>query len=203
MKKEISSDYKHKRRVIWFFSIFLVLMLYFFQNASFLLRVVTSLEFIILFYLIDHFFDVRFLPRHYAYIFIIAIASILLSPFYFIYPNYDKIQHFIQPMLICSIVFFTVSKLKLELKWKLIFAFFITFSILGLFEIGEYIADYLFNLKLQGVYLRDLSGFKKFNLITEPLDDTMQDLILGFLGSGLYILTNGFYLKHIKNKINN
>ena len=200
MKKEISLDYNHKRRVIWFFSIFLVLMLYFFQNSSFLLRAVTSLEFLILFYLIDHFFNVRFLPRHYVYIFVIAIVSILLSPLYFVYPSYDKVQHFVQPMLICSIIFFIVSKLKLELKWKLIFAFLITFSILGLFEIGEYVADNLFNLKLQGVYLRDLSGFKKFNLVTEPLDDTMQDLILGFLGSGLYTLANGFYLKRIKKR---
>ncbi len=60
-----------------------------------------------------------------------------------------------------------------------------------MFELGEYALDYFFDLKLQGVYLRDLQGLEKFNLIVDRIDDTMIDLFLGILGSSLYALVFG------------
>jgi hypothetical protein len=198
-KINLNKIYKFKRRTIISLSIILLIMIYLFKNASFLLRATTTIGFLILFYLVDHFFDVRFEAKHYSFILIISIFSLLLSPLYYVYPNYDKIQHFIQPMLVYSIFFFMVSKLKLELKWKLIFAFFITLSVLGFFEISEYILDYLFDLKLQGVYIRDLQGLDKFNLLVDRIDDTMIDLSLGFLGSTIALIFYYTYTK-IKNK---
>lgn len=191
----VHREYLYKRRVILVLSVLIGLMVYFFRNSSFLLRAATSIEFLILFYLIDHFLEVRFKPRHYVFIILITIFSLLLSPLYFVYPNYDKIQHLAQPILLSSIIFFTVNKLKIELRWKLLFTLFIVIGILGLFEISEYALDNLFDLKLQGVYIRDLQGLQKFNLITEPLDDTIMDLILGVAGGAVYIMIMGLYFK--------
>jgi len=183
--------YQHKRRTIIGLSAILLLMIYFFQDASFVLRVTTTVAFLLFFYFIDHFFDIRFKAIHYAIIILITLASVIFSPVYYIYPNYDKVQHFIQPILVSILVFYMVNKLKLDLKWKITFTFFITAGILGLFEIGEFLLDRLFDLKLQGVYLRDAAGLNKFNLIQEPLSDTMADLILGFAGAFLYSLWLG------------
>lgn len=185
--------YKYKRQVVFGFSVLLLAMIYFFKDASFILRACTMIALIVFFYVVDHFFDVRFRAKHYLFIFLIGISSILLSPLYFIYPNYDKIQHFLQPILVASIIFFMVNKHTLRLKWKLAFVFFITIALLGLFEIGEYALDVAFDFKLQGVYIRDITGTAKYNLIVERIDDTMIDMILGVIGTGLYCL--GMYVR--------
>jgi hypothetical protein len=188
--------YRHKRRSVFFLSAILLLMMYFFKDASFFLRATTFIAFTVFFYFIDHFFDIRFKSRHYIFIIAIAFFSLLLSPLYFIYPQYDKIQHLIQPMLVSSIIFYMITKLPIKLKWKITFTLFITLGIIGIFEIGEYALDYLFDLKLQGVYLRDLSGFQKFHLLEDPLDDTMIDMVLGFFGAIVYAFFIG--AKNIK-----
>ena len=183
--------YQYKRRTVFGLSLLLLLMIYFFKNASFILRAVSTAGLLIFFYVLDHSFDIRFRGKHYLFILVIAIFTLLLSPFYHLYPHYDKVQHFFLPLLISSIIFYMVSHLRIELKWKLTFTFFITIGILGLFELGEYALDYFFDLKLQGVYLRDLQGLEKFNLIVDRIDDTMIDLFLGILGSSLYALVFG------------
>ena len=91
-----------------------------------------------------------------------------------------------------------INKLKLALKWKITFTVFSVAGILGIFEIGEYILDLFFNLKLQGVYLRDLKGLEKFHLILNPLDDTMADMSLGLLGSSIYAVYA--WIKYKKHK---
>ncbi len=184
--------YQHKRRTVIGLSIALILAIYFFQNASFILRVIATIFSLSFFYFVDHFFDLRYKMHHYFITMIIAFVTLMLSPLYYIYPNYDKIQHFIIPILMSIITYHMVNKLNLELKWKITYTFFITAGILGLFEITEFILDRLFDLKLQGVYIRDLAGFEKFNLLQEPLSDTMNDLIIGYFGSGLYAITMFF-----------
>ncbi len=185
--------YRHKRLVIFGLSLVILLMIYFFKEASFTLRAVSMVAFLLFFYTIDHVFDIRFKKYHYLFIIVIAAGGLLLSPLYFVYPNYDKVQHFVQPMLICSIIFHLLDKLPVKLKWKWVLAFFVTVAILGLFEIGEYTLDYFFDLKLQGVYLRDIKGIEKFNLLMDPLDDTMVDLVLGISGTGLFMVA-GFWI---------
>lgn len=94
-----------------------------------------------------------------------------------------------------------IRPMPIKLKWKLTFVFFITVAILGLFEISEFTLDHLFDLKLQGVYLRDIKGLEKFNLLMDPLDDTMMDLALGVLGSGAYSIAYFFmFRKKIKKE---
>lgn len=197
--KRFHLNYTRKRTIIVVFAIFLALMIYFFKGSSTILRVLTAVSAMLMFYVIDHFYDIKFRKRHYVFMFLIIIVGVMMSPFYFVYPSFDKIQHFFSPILLSSIIFFMINKIKMELKWKFVFTFFVTFAILGLFEIGEFALDSLFDLKLQGVYLRDLSGLDKFNLILEPLKDTMIDLILGMVGTLIYCLASA---RHHRKKLN-
>lgn len=188
---KLSYIYRHKRRTVLGLSVIILLMIYFFKDASFSLRAISTIAFITFFYFVDRFFDIKFKAMHYIFIVLISVFSFLFSPFYFIYPQYDKIQHFIQPILVSSIIFYMVNKLNLKMKWKLTFTLFIALGILGLFEIGEYVLDRLFDLKLQGVYLRDIKGIEKFNLVVDRIDDTMIDLVFGALGSIAYTISTG------------
>ena len=200
--KKFHLDYRKKRVAVIIFSLLLLIILYLFQEASTWLRALSTIAVLALFYSADHVFDIRFRQRHYTYVTLILIFSFLLSPFYFYYPSYDKIQHFIQPMLVCSIIFYTVNKINMELKWKIVFTFFIVVAILGIFEIGEFALDSFFNLKLQGVYLRDTQGLEKFHLLLDPLDDTMVDMILGIMGAGIYCVGFAYFMRRkLQNKL--
>jgi hypothetical protein len=92
----------NKKRIYFGFAILLLISIYLFKDSWFILRSLTALVFVGFFYLVDHSFDLRFKARHYFFIFFIAIANLLLSPLYYIYPNYDKIQHFVVPILIAQ-----------------------------------------------------------------------------------------------------
>lgn len=188
-------DYTRKRGIIIAFAVVLLLMIYFFKSSSMVLRVLTAISSMLLFYVIDHFYNIKFRKRHYVFMFVIIIMGVMMSPLYFVYHSFDKIQHLVSPILLSSILFFMINKIQIELKWKIVFTFFVTFAILGLFEIGEFTMDSLFDLKLQGVYLRDLSGIEKFNLVLEPLKDTMIDLVLGLFGTLIYCLTLAMHFR--------
>jgi hypothetical protein len=97
-------------------------------------------------------------------------------------------------MMFASIVLHMLKKLKLDLKWKLFFTFFIVAGFLGIFEIGEYLLDLFFDLKLQGVFLKNLQGeLINFDIIQHPLDDTMIDLSLGVIGTAIYSGVNALW----------
>ncbi len=177
-----------KRRVIVSTWVVLVVLLYMFKNASFLARVLSTMGLVALFYTVDHYFKADFRPRHYFLIYLMAIAGFLLSPLYYLYPVYDKILHFVIPILFSSIVFHLVSKLRLKKKWELFFTFAIVLGSLALFELGEFGLDYFFNMQMQGVYIRDVSGLEKYDILMDRNDDTMVDILLGTIGSGAYWL---------------
>ncbi len=176
-----------KRSIIFGFAILIVALLYAFKNTSFLLRVCSTIAALLAFYAFDYLFEIDFHLRHYVFMIIIVITGFLFSPGYYIYPNYDKILHFVQPIFLCSLLFFIIDKLQLKFKWKLVFTFVTALSFLALFEISEFWLDYFFNLKLQGVFLRSLQGLEKYDLILDSNTDTMIDLMLGTLGSLTYI----------------
>src|SRR3989338_4374970 len=184
--------YMYKAYTIAVLSILILIMIYFFKNASFLLRAISSVAVLLFFYFTDRFFDIRFKIRHYMFVIIVVISSLLLSPLYYVYPHYDKIQHVLQPILLASIILHIVLKQPIRIRWKLLFVLFATISFITVLELGEYALDLVFDLKLQGVYLRDFGGLEKFNLILNQNDDTMIDLTLCVLGSLVYILYVGF-----------
>ncbi|MBU1988126.1 MAG: hypothetical protein KKD94_01435 [Nanoarchaeota archaeon] len=113
-----------------------------------------------------------------------------LGDIYYAYPLYDKIQHLVLPALMCSMAFHMTNRLKIELKWKLIFSFFVVVGILGFFEIVEYGLDSVFDLMAQGVFVETPDGLQ---VVQSGLDDTMVDLILGFIGAGMYVLLGSFF----------
>ena len=75
-------------------------------------------------------------------------------------------------------------------------------AILTIFELGEYALDLLFDLKLQGVYLRDMMGIEKFQLLMEKNDDTMVDLVFGISGTLIYNASRviAYFYKKRRNK---
>ena len=187
VKRELHyMSYAVKRRIIFIVAAIILLLLYIFRDTSFLIRASSAIGSLVLFYLTDHLFDIRFKQRHYYFMTFIAIAGFLLSPLYVIYPNYDKMLHFVLPLLMCSIAFFMISRLKIKLKWQLAFTFFTAIGVLGIFEIGEFLLDKIFDLKLQGVFSWSLASLEKHKLLLDRNDDTMIDLIIGVISSGIY-----------------
>ncbi len=185
---------KTRKRIVFVIIIFAVLILYTFKNSSYFLRVASSVGTIIAVYTIDNLFGLEFKPHHYALIALMIATGFLLSPFYFIYPNYDKILHIVQPILLFIIVFYLVSRLDLPYKWELAFTFFSVVALLGIFEIGEYLLDLFFDLKLQGVFLRSIQGLEKYNILVDSNTDTMLDLSFGIISAGLYALANALWV---------
>ncbi len=198
VEDEVFWHYRRKRIVVIGISLFLLILFYTFKNTSFLARTLSTISFLFLFYIIDHFFDVKFTEKHYLYIIFIALTGLMLSPLYYIYPNYDKILHFVLPMMLGSIIFHMVSKLKIKLRWKLLFVFLIVVGFVGVHEIGEYWLDQFFDFKLQGVFLRDIQTLEKYKILMDRIDDTMIDMTFGLFGSALYVLAVGIYEK-LKN----
>ena len=180
----------HTRHIIYIaIGIFVLSILYALKNTSYFVRVSGFIFSILLFFLFDSFFHMGFNKDHYIIFILISATGILLSPLYYLSQYYDKVLHIVSPFLICILVFFLVNKLKTKFSIKLFIAVMITISLLALFEIGEFTLDKLFDWKLQGVYIRDISGVEKLNIIMDKNDDTMIDLILGTISSLLFAIT--------------
>jgi len=194
---ELISHYRNKRRTIIAFSVVVLGLLLAFKNTSYLIRSLSTAGLLIFFYLTDHLFNLQFKKKHYLFITLIAVTAFLFSPLYLIYPQYDKIQHFFLPILFASIVFHMVRRLNIEFKWQMVFVFFVVIGVIGLHEIGEYVLDVFFDLRLQGVFLRDLQGLEKYDLLLDRIDDTMMDMFLGVLGSATYVFSRT-WLRKIK-----
>jgi len=175
---------EHQKKVTYvYIGVLILLFLYALKNTSYLVRVSGFLFSILVFYLADLFFKLEFKNYHYLIFILISAAGILMSPLYFIYTNYDKILHITSPILLSILIFYLINKTNLKFSTKLLITFSVILSSLALFEIGEFLLDVLFDMKLQGVFLRDISGVSKLNIIMDRNDDTMIDLILGTIGS--------------------
>ena len=181
-------EYKNKRRLILSVALLLLLVLYAFKNYEFMIRVLGTILGLWIFYFFDHAFRLDFKIRHYIYATIILTLGILFSPLYYIYPSFDKIMHLTMPILASIFVFFIVNRMKIDFKWKLLITFMAMITLLTILEVGEYIIDYFWDYKLQGVYLRDITGLEKYNLVLDKNDDTMIDMMLGLLGSIIFII---------------
>ena len=180
---------KHTKHIIYIaIGLTVLFLLYALKNTSYFLRILGFFVAIFLFWAVDTFFNLKFKEYHYLIILLISTFGILLSPLYFISPIYDKILHLVAPILAGILVFFLVNKLETKFSIKLVLTFSIILSLLAMFEIVEYALDSLLNLKLQGVFLRDHTGVSKLKLVLNKNDDTMIDLILGVIGSGIFLL---------------
>jgi len=198
-------EYRNKRRLLLGISLLLLLLLYAFKNYYFMIRVTGFIFGVFIFYTFDHLFNLDFKFRHYVYALIVLTFGILLSPFYYIYPSMDKILHLLMPVLGCIFAYYVLdTRTDLEFRWKLLITFMTVVTWLVILELGEYIIDYFWDYKMQGVYLRDITGLEKYNLVMDKNDDTMIDLMLGFAGTIIFVIaksiTNIFTKKFRKNK---
>ncbi len=185
--------FKNRRRAIIFLTSLLILLLYITRSFSIVIPFSLTIIALLLFNYIDKSFKFNFPEIFYYYVFIIFLFGAILGPgnpplgFYYKQTFYDKILHSIGPFMMSSILFFILNRLNITLKWKLLMTVGLVFGILGLFEIGEYLSDAWFGTLNQGVYLYDVVAQVKFKLVTDPLTDTMRDLIFGLIGSGAYV----------------
>ena len=105
---------------------------------------------------------------NYSLLILIALLNILGEVgFAFFYHTtfYDKILHFIDPILICFFVY-NISKNKFQNKKILIlFCMAATISLSALWEIFEYLIDTYFGGYMQGVYITGGQDF--FGLILQ------------------------------------
>jgi hypothetical protein len=177
-----------KKKIIYILGgIIILLTLYLLKNTNYFLRALAFIFSVILFYFSDVFFNLKFKNNHYFIFIFISTAGILFSPLYYISSNYDKILHLVSPFIISILIFFLINKTILKFSTKLLITFSVVVMFLSLFEMVEFLLDQLFDLKLQGVFIRDISGVSKLNIFMDKNDDTMIDLILGTISSAIFI----------------
>ncbi len=148
-------------------------------------------------FFVDKAFKLKLERKHYIYAALIVATSYILAPLFSLIPNYDKLLHFIHPILLSPIALKIVSKSNLNIRQKLMFVFFIIIASYTIFEVGEYLLDKSFDLGLQGTYLRNPFSLEKTSLKLSAIDDTMIDMIFVALGSLTYFIFS--YIKLGKN----
>lgn len=179
----------HKARIIYIIiGIIIFGLLYALKNVGYSQRLATFLFSVLLFYAVDLWLDLDFKKRHYFIFIIVSVSGIIFSPLYFISPNYDKLLHLISPIFLSVLIFFLLNKVKIKYSTKIFLTFAVMVAVLSVFEMGEYLLDQIFDLKLQGVYLRGLSGVAKLDIILDKNDDTMIDMLLGTVGALVFVV---------------
>lgn len=153
-----------------------------------MIRVLSVIFGLFVFYFFDHAFYIHFHFRHYIYAVIVLVFGMLLSPLYYYYESYDKILHLIMPIFGSIAIFYVVDKSKLAFKYKLLITLTSVVFFLTILEIGEYLFEVFWGLKLQGVYVRDITGLEKYKLVLGKNEDTMIDLIIGLTGTLIFVM---------------
>ena len=180
-------DYKQKARLIFGIILIFLAFFYFLSRYNVLFLVAGSIFSVIIFYLADYFMGWEFNIWHYLAFFIMVIQGVLLMPLYFMGTSIDKYQHFIFPILTCFLIYHIIRKMDLSRNDKLWITLTILISTITLFEIYEYLADYFWNVKFQGVYAGSWVE-QRFELIMPRIDDTMVDLMIGIAGGITFVI---------------
>jgi hypothetical protein len=176
-------------------------VLYYLQGTSYFAGGLTFILSTLLIYFSDKYFKLGLRWYHYFILILMALAGLFLSPLYEVFIFYDKILHFINPILGCFVIFYLVDKSDLDLRMKLFLTFTVMITIISFAEIIEFILDRVFDSRLQGVFKGGLEGMLKYagnseiQIIQDKNTDTMIDLILGFLGSMVFVFSRFFYEK--------
>ncbi len=183
--------------------VLVVAVLYALKNTSYFARSASFVAAFVVFWIADTLLNLKFRNRHYLIIIFISATGLLFSPLYSLYTYYDKTLHFFNPILFCVLIYYLVNRIKgISLPMKLFLTFSITVCFLSLWELTEFFLDNFYDAKMQGVWLRDITGASKIQLIMDRNDDTMIDLLLGVLGTIVFSFGKlvGFYFGGLKNK---
>ncbi len=92
-----------------------------------------------------------------------------------------------------------MDKTGLSRKRKLGFTLTILITSITVFEVYEYLADFFWNVKLQGVYSGSWID-QKFTLIMPRIDDTMVDIMLGIAGGITFVIGKVLFEKSNNSK---
>jgi len=175
----------------------LLLIFYFFiSKHDGIIRVAQIIIFMWAFYLFDIKSRFNFKIGHYIIWFLICVFGILFSPLYYIISYYDKILHFVLPIIGSVIIFHVVSKLKISFAWKLTFTLCIMLSCSLVLELVEYSMDKFLGMDLQGVFIYD-SYAESYTTMQNSLTDTMADIFNAVLGGIVYTFAR--YAHYHKN----
>lgn len=115
----------------------------------------------------------------FAYILFILLAQVFGSilRFYQTIPYYDKFIHFVSGFFSCMLALLLLKQYHLEknkLSFRCLFLFFTTLAVAACWEIFEYTSDIVFHGDCQ-------------NVLTTGIHDTMQDILMAFLASILFL----------------
>ncbi len=197
---------KTKRNLYVGLAVVVLASLWILKNTNYFFRALNFTITFLVFFLIDSLFKLKFRNRHYIILIIIITTGILLNPLYEVYPVYDKILHFITPILFCIVIFYLVNKLKeIPISTKIFLTLSIVISLLAVWEIIEFAIEELLGFRMQGVYIKDMSLIPELKLVMGKHNDTMMDLIMGTLGTIAFSIwkTIEYYLNKLKNKKKN
>jgi len=185
------------RRLLTIYSVLLTFALIFFgllfPNFYVISGIVTMIPVLWIFYWVDCRFNLNYKYRHYVVLIVLFTLGMVLNPFYYIWPAYDKILHFLTPLFWCTLIFVPVGKLRMGFYLKLLFTISLFLSFMMAHEGGEYILDKTLDLHFQGVYTSSFSenlDRQTMQEVQDPWNDTMQDEILDILGAATFGMIN-------------
>lgn len=137
------------------------------------------------------------ISQKYTIIFQMLMWVNVLGLFYFYetFTYYDKIVHFLDAIAETYVIW-NIFAYYLRTRSKILFlvVFLSVSGVLGMWEIYEYLIDVFFNAQAQGVF--NSTG----QIIKPALADTMQDLMVGMLGSLVFLLGKAINKLNALNK---
>ena len=115
-----------------------------------------------------------------------AIFGELYLELYYNWEYYDKILHFLNPILILFISYdFLKRFFPKDKKERIKYAIYVTIGLVLLWEVAEIVFDYFFDSALVGVFVK---GAMEDPLLSDRIEilspwlDTLYDIILDFVG---------------------
>ncbi|MFC1686216.1 hypothetical protein ACFLZZ_04330 [Nanoarchaeota archaeon] len=194
----LAFDYRTKFLFVIISSLLILLALILWGETDYLVRYFTTVVTLLLFLFVDWKWDINYRRRHYAYVLIMAIGGIIMTPLYFVYAWYDKALHLIFPFFLFFLVHYLVSKYTKSFRERIIISVIATFALTVLFEVGEYVVDLLFGWKLRGVFIRNFQSTQEYDVFLGRTIDTILDLIYNIFSIFVGVFTIYFAPKRSK-----
>lgn len=174
------------RSILWAGALFFLCFFYFkFKSIPPYVHMLLSLM------VVSHVFGELFFEFYYV--------ENCINPSYCINLFYDKILHFLAPLVVCAFVYFLAKPRIRDRKILILFSVTSAFSLLVVWEIFEYVLDYTFGTLMQGVFVIGQGQYVFANLmLVDIMLDTILDLVLDLAGCLVFWILM-FYIRVRKN----
>lgn len=134
--------------------------------------------------------------QYYPALLVVAILNMLGEvgfAFFYYSPIYDKILHFVNPIMLCWICY-GFFKGKMSKGYLIVFSVSVLMALGAVWEVLEYVLDTYLGGYFQGVYSMVSGDF--FGLASrqtlDKLADTMQDIMFQIAGSIIFVISAYF-----------